>query len=68
VNPAVRQDKTRPLRRTPILNVVHARTCIVLWRFLRAGFAGVENPLFFKENTRKLFGVQGSSDLQASGH
>jgi len=56
VNPAAREDKTSPLWGMPIVNVDSARTCIVLKRSMRAGFAGVENPLFFKENTRMLFG------------
>ena len=56
VNPAAREDKTSPLWGMPIINVDEARTCIVLKRSMRAGFAGVENPLFFKENTRMLFG------------
>jgi NAD(P) transhydrogenase subunit beta len=56
VNPAAREDKTSPLWGMPIINVDEAKTCIVLKRSMRAGFAGVENPLFFKENTRMLFG------------
>jgi NAD(P) transhydrogenase subunit beta len=56
VNPAAREDKTSPLYGMPIINVDEARTCIVLKRSMRAGFAGVENPLFFKPNTRMLFG------------
>ena len=40
----------------PIINVDHARTCFVLKRSLRSGFAGVDNPLFFKENTRMVLG------------
>ncbi|MFT7490125.1 MAG: NAD(P) transhydrogenase subunit beta [Candidatus Promineifilaceae bacterium] len=39
-----------------MIEVDQARTCIVLKRSLKPGFAGVENPLFFKENTRMLFG------------
>jgi hypothetical protein len=38
----------------PIINVDEARTCIVLKRGMRTGFSGVENPLFFKPNTRML--------------
>jgi NAD(P) transhydrogenase subunit beta len=40
----------------PIINVDEAKTCIVLKRSMKPGFAGVENPLFFKENARMLFG------------
>ena len=56
VNPAAREDKSSPLWGMPIVEVDRARTCIVLKRSLNPGFAGVENPLFFKENTRMLFG------------
>jgi NAD(P) transhydrogenase subunit beta len=40
----------------PVIDVDRARTCIVLKRSLNPGFAGVDNPLFFKDNTRMLFG------------
>jgi NAD(P) transhydrogenase subunit beta len=56
VNPAARDDESSPLYGMPIIEVDQARTCIVLKRSLKPGFAGVENPLFFKENTRMLFG------------
>ncbi len=56
VNPAAREDEKSPLWGMPIINVDHARTCIVLKRSMSPGFAGVDNPLFFKENTRMLFG------------
>jgi len=56
VNPAARQDQNSPLWGMPIINVDRARTCIVLKRSLNPGFAGVDNPLFFKDNTRMLFG------------
>ena len=56
VNPAAREDEQSPLYGMPIVNVDQARLCIVLKRSLRPGFAGVDNPLFFKENTRMLFG------------
>ncbi len=56
VNPAAREDKNSPLWGMPIINTDHARTCIVCKRSLNPGFAGVDNPLFFKENTRMLFG------------
>lgn len=56
VNPAAREDEQSPLWGMPIINVDHARTCIVSKRSLNPGFAGVDNPLFFKENTRMLFG------------
>ncbi len=56
VNPAAREDETSPLWGMPIINVDMARACIVCKRSMKPGFAGVENPLFFKENTRMLFG------------
>jgi NAD(P) transhydrogenase subunit beta len=56
VNPAAREDEGSPLYGMPIINVDKARTVIVLKRSLGVGFAGVENPLFFKDNTRMLLG------------
>lgn len=56
VNPAAREDESSSIYGMPIINVDHAHTCFVLKRSLASGFAGVANPLFFKENTRMLFG------------
>ena len=56
VNPAAREDENSPLWGMPIIDVDYARTCIVLKRSMNPGFAGVDNPLFFKDNTRMLFG------------
>ncbi len=56
VNPAAREDPASPLYGMPVIHVDEARTCLVLKRSLNPGFAGVENPLFFKPNTRMLFG------------
>jgi len=56
VNPAAREDSGSPLWGMPIINVDHARSCIVLKRSMNPGFSGVDNPLFFKEKTRMLFG------------
>lgn len=56
VNPDAREDEGSPLYGMPIINVDSAKTVIVLKRSMNPGFAGVQNPLFFKENTRMLFG------------
>ncbi|HDR05906.1 MAG TPA: NAD(P)(+) transhydrogenase (Re/Si-specific) subunit beta [Candidatus Marinimicrobia bacterium] len=56
VNPAAREDESSPIYGMPIINVDYARTVIILKRSMRSGFAGIENPLFFKENSRMLFG------------
>ncbi|MCP4641777.1 MAG: NAD(P)(+) transhydrogenase (Re/Si-specific) subunit beta [bacterium] len=56
VNPAAREQEGCAIYGMPIINVDHAHTCFVLKRSLASGFAGVDNPLFFKENTRMLLG------------
>ncbi len=56
VNPAAREDENSPIYGMPIINVDHARTVFVLKRTMASGFSGVDNPLFFGENTRMLFG------------
>jgi NAD(P) transhydrogenase subunit beta len=64
VNPAAREDKSSPLYGMPIINADKARTVIVMKRSMGKGFAGVENPLFFKQNTRMYFG-DAKASLQA---
>lgn len=56
VNPAARHDESSPIYGMPIINVDKAKTVFVLKRSMAAGFAGIQNELFFGENTRMLFG------------
>jgi NAD(P) transhydrogenase subunit beta len=56
VNPAAREQESSPIYGMPVINVDSARTVFVLKRSMASGFAGIENPLFYKDNTRMLFG------------
>ena len=55
VNPAARTDKSSPIYGMPILDVVDARQVIVIKRGKGTGFAGIENALFYADNTRMLY-------------
>ena len=56
VNPAATDDQSSPLYGMPVIEVQKARTVLVLKRSMASGFAGVQNGLFFKSNTRMVFG------------
>ena len=56
VNPDAKDNKDSPIYGMPIVEVDRSKTVIVLKRSMASGFAGIQNPLFFKQNTRMLFG------------
>ncbi len=56
VNPAANKDEGSPIYGMPVINVDKARNVIVFKRSMNTGFAGIQNPLFFNDNTRMLFG------------
>jgi NAD(P) transhydrogenase subunit beta len=56
VNPAARETENSPIYGMPIINADYARTVFVLKRSMASGFAGLDNPLFYKENAQMIFG------------
>ncbi len=56
VNPAAREDEGSPIYGMPIIDADRARTCFILKRSMASGFAGIDNPLFFRDNSYMIFG------------
>jgi NAD(P) transhydrogenase subunit beta len=56
VNPAARHDKGSPIFGMPIIDADKAKTCLAIKRSMNPGFAGIENELYYADNTLMVFG------------